>query len=99
MRAVAIEDFGGTVRLKLVDLPTPDAVPDDVLVHVRAPGLGPWDTKTKEGLFGKRSFPHVLGVEASGIVESAGENVADLREGDEAYVHSGTRVRPLLSQR
>jgi hypothetical protein len=74
VRAVAIEDFGGTVRLKLVDLPTPEPVPDDVLVHVRSAGVGPWDTKTKEGLFGKRRFPHVLGVEASGIVETAHEH-------------------------
>jgi NADPH:quinone reductase-like Zn-dependent oxidoreductase len=50
--------------------------PDDTLVRVRAAGVGPWDAKTREGLFGMRSFAHVLGVEASGIVESAGENVA-----------------------
>jgi NADPH2:quinone reductase len=43
----------------------------------------------REGLFGERSFPYVLGMEASGIVEGAGENVADLREGDEVYVYSG----------
>jgi NADPH:quinone reductase-like Zn-dependent oxidoreductase len=89
VRAIAIEDFGGRDRLRLVDLPTPEPGPDDVLVRVRAAGVGPWDTKTREGLFGKRSFPHILGVEASGIVESAGENVADLRDGDEVYVYSG----------
>ena len=89
MRAIAIEGFGGRDRLKVLDLPTPEPGPDDVLVRVRAAGVGPWDTKIREGLFGNRSFPHVLGVEAAGIVESAGENVADLREGDEAYVHSG----------
>ncbi len=89
MRAIAIESFGGRDRLKLVDLPTPEPGPDDVLVRVRAAGVGPWDTKIREGLFGERSFPHVLGMEGSGIVESAGENVADLREGDEVYVYSG----------
>ena len=89
MRAIAIEGFGGRARLRLVDLPTPEPGPDDVLVGVRAAGVGPWDTKVRDGLFGERSFPHVLGVEASGIVESAGENVADLREGDEVYVYSG----------
>ena len=89
MRAIAIESFGGRDRLKIMDLPTPEPGPDDVLVGVRAAGVGPWDVKTREGIFGERSFPHVLGVEASGIVESAGENVADLREGDEVYVYSG----------
>jgi NADPH2:quinone reductase len=89
MRAIAIEGFGGRDRLELVDLPTPEPGPDDVLVGVRAAGVGPWDIKTREGLFGGRSFPHVLGVEGSGIVQSAGENVADLREGDEVYVYGG----------
>src|SRR5918997_5753897 len=89
MRAIAIEGFGGGEGLKLVDLPIPETGPDDVLVRVRAAGVGPWDAKTREGLFGKRDFPYVLGAEGSGIVESAGENVADLREGDEVYLYSG----------
>jgi NADPH:quinone reductase len=89
MRAIAIEGFGGTDRLKLMDLPVPEPGPDDVLVRVRAAGAGPWDVKTREGLFDERSFPHVLGVEGSGIVQSMGENIADLREGDELYVYSG----------
>lgn len=89
MRAIAIEGFGGRDRLKLVEQPTPEPGPDDVLVRVRAAGVGPWDIKTREGVFGERSFPYVLGMEASGIVEGAGENVADLREGDELYVYSG----------
>jgi NADPH:quinone reductase-like Zn-dependent oxidoreductase len=89
MRAIAIEGFGGRDRLKLVELPAPEPGSEDVLVRVRAAGVGPWDTKMREGLFGERSFPYVLGVEASGIVEKAGENVADLREGDEVYVYSG----------
>ncbi len=89
MRAVAIEGFGGADRLELVDFPVPEPGPDDVFVRVRAAGVGPWDAKTREGLFGKRSFPHILGVEASGVVESAGANIADLREGDEVYLYSG----------
>ena len=78
MRAIAIEGFGGRERLELVDLQVPEPGPEDVLVRVLAAGVGPWDAKSREGLFGKRSFPHVLGVEASGIVESTGDNVANL---------------------
>jgi NADPH:quinone reductase-like Zn-dependent oxidoreductase len=89
MRAIAIEGFGGRDRLKLVDLPVPEPGPDDVLVRVRAAGVGPWDAKVREGLFGERSFPHALGLEGSGIVEGAGENVADLLEGDEVYLYGG----------
>ena len=89
MRAIAIEGFGGRDRLKLMDLPAPEPGPDDVLVGVQAAVVGPWDVKTREGVFGERSFPYVLGMEASGIVESAGEDVADLNDGDEVYVYSG----------
>ncbi|HET9928520.1 MAG TPA: hypothetical protein VFQ09_06890 [Rubrobacter sp.] len=55
MRAIAIEGFGGRDRLTLVDLPIPEPGPDDVLVRVRAAGVGPWDAKTREGRFGTRS--------------------------------------------
>src|SRR5918997_1160671 len=76
MRAIAIEGFGGRDRLKLVDLPAPEPGADDVLVCVRAAGVGPWDTKTREGLFGGRSFPPVPALEASGALEGPGEYVA-----------------------
>ena len=78
MRAIAIEGVGGRERLELVDLPVHEPGPEDVLVRVLAAGVGPWDAKTRKGLFGKRGFPHVLGAEPSGIVESTGENVANL---------------------
>jgi AraC-like DNA-binding protein len=38
-----------------VDLPIPEPGPDDVLVRGRTAGVGPWDAKTREGLFGTRS--------------------------------------------
>ena len=41
MRAIAIENFGGKDRLKIMGLPTPEPGPDDVLVRVRAAGVGP----------------------------------------------------------
>jgi NADPH:quinone reductase-like Zn-dependent oxidoreductase len=55
MRAIAREGFGGRHRLTLVDLLIPEPGPDDVLVRVRAAGVGPWDAKTREGRFGTRS--------------------------------------------
>ena|ERR687894_510313 len=88
MRAIAIEKFGGRDRLELLELPAPEPGAGDVLVRVRAAGVGPWDAKAREGLFGGQSFPRVLGMEGSGIVEGVGEGVSDLRAGDEVYVYS-----------
>ena len=55
MRAIAREGFGGRDRLTRVDLPIPEPGRDDVLVRGRTAGVGPWDAKTREGLFGTRS--------------------------------------------
>lgn len=89
MRAVAIEGFGGREKLRVVDLPKPEAGPGEVLVCIRAAGVGPWDAKTREGFFGERSFPYVLGVEAAGVVEGVGSGVSGFGEGDEVIYHGG----------
>lgn len=89
MRAIAIDGFGGREKLRLMDPPEPEAGLEDVLVRVRAAGVGPWDVKTREGMFGERSFPLVLGSEGSGVVEGAGESVSGLSVGDEVFVHGG----------
>ena len=52
--AIERAGFGGRDRLTRVDLPIPEPGPDDVLVRVRAAGVGPWDVKTREGRFGTR---------------------------------------------
>lgn len=89
MRAVAIDGFGGRERMRLVELPTPEVSPEGVLVRVRAAGVGPWDVKEREGFFGERSFPHVLGLEGAGVVEAAGLQAGGFAEGDEVYLASG----------
>ena len=38
-----------------MDLPIPKPGPDNVLARVRTTGVGPWDAKIREGLFGTRS--------------------------------------------
>ncbi len=87
MRAIAIEEFGGSDKLQLVDLPTPEPGAEEVLIRVRAAGVGPWDVMSRQGVFGDREFPFVPGFEPAGVVEMVGSGVEDFSEGDEVYAY------------
>lgn len=87
MRAAGIETFGGEVEL--LELAAPQSLAsDEVLIAVRASGVGNWDEIVRVGGWdvGRRP-PLVLGVEAAGVVVSAGEGVTTLDPGDEVLTH------------
>lgn len=85
MRAVVIDRFGGKELLRAIDLPRPEAGPGQVLVRVRAAGVGYWDVMACGGLFGEMEFPYVPGFETAGVVEQVGAGVTDFAVGDEVY--------------
>ena len=87
MRAAAIEEFGGSDKLQPMDLSKPEPGPEEVLVRVRAAGVGLWDVMSRQGVFGDREFPFVPGFEAAGIVEAVGGQAEEFREGDEVYTY------------
>ena len=87
MRAIAIEEFGGSDKLQLADLPTPEVGAGEVLIRVRAAGVGPWDVMSRQGVFGDKEFPFVPGFEPAGVVEAVGGDVEELSEGDEVYAY------------
>src|SRR5437868_7021392 len=87
MRAAGIDAFGDAVRM--LDLPAPSSpVPDEVVISVRAAGVGNWDEIVRVGDWdvGHRP-PLALGVEAAGIVDTVGEDVTGLAPGDEVLTH------------
>jgi NADPH:quinone reductase-like Zn-dependent oxidoreductase len=87
MRAAGIDAFGDAVRM--LSLPAPSApAPDEVLISVRAAGVGNWDEIVRVGDWdvGQRP-PLALGVEAAGILEAVGEDVAGFAPGDEVLTH------------
>lgn len=85
MRTVAISRFGDKEPLRTVNLPKPEAGPGQVLVRVRAAGVGYWDVMACQGLFGEMELPYVPGFETAGVVEQVGSGVTDLVVGDEVY--------------
>ncbi|GIK78811.1 MAG: NADPH:quinone oxidoreductase family protein [Acidobacteria bacterium] len=67
MRAVQIQEFGGPEVLELVELPEPEAGPDEVVVEVARAGMNFADTHQRENDYlAKAELPLVPGGEIAG---------------------------------
>ena len=87
MQAAGIEAFGGEVGVLTLAAPTSPA-PDEVVISVRAAGVGNWDEFVRVGTWDVgRPPPLALGVEAAGVVPALGEDVTSLAPGDEVLTH------------
>jgi NADPH:quinone reductase-like Zn-dependent oxidoreductase len=93
MKAIVQDRFGPPDVLRLEDVDAPAVDADGVLVRVRAASVNPADWHAMRGspwfarpMFGllkpKQRTP---GIDLAGIVEAVGENVTDLRPGDEIF--------------
>ena len=92
MRAVRIHRFGGVEAIVHEELPRPIPAQGQVLVRVKAAGVGPWDAWIRSG---KRVLPQplplTLGSDLSGVVELLGPGVFSVQRGDEVYGVTNTR--------
>lgn len=69
MRAIRIHKSGGIDTMRLDDLPRLVPGAGEVLVAVKAAGVGPWDRLVREGRSGLgQTLPLTLGSEVSGTV-------------------------------
>jgi NADPH:quinone reductase-like Zn-dependent oxidoreductase len=87
MRAAGIDAFGEDVHL--FELASPGSpAPDEVVISVRAAGVGNWDEFVRVGSWdiGRRP-PLALGVEAAGVVSAVGADLTSLGPGDEVLTH------------
>ena len=86
MKAVRVLHFGPPSVIENDDLPRPEPADGQLLVRVKAAGVGPWDALIREGKSGlDEPLPLILGSELSGIVEAVGAGVAGFARGDEVY--------------
>jgi NADPH:quinone reductase len=86
MRAIRVNQFGGPEVLKLEEVPTPTPAAGQVLVHVRAVGVNPYDTNMRAGTYAvKPPLPYTPGSDAAGVVESVGPSVTKVKPGDRVY--------------
>lgn len=86
MRAIRVAQFGEPDVLKLEEVPTPAPAAGQVLVHVRAAGVNPYDTYMRAGTYPiKPPLPYTPGSDAAGVVESVGPGVTNVKAGDRVY--------------
>jgi NADPH:quinone reductase-like Zn-dependent oxidoreductase len=87
MQAAGIDSFGGPVET--IDLSDPRPLADDeVLIEVRAAGVGNWEEYVRTGDWDVgRAPPMALGVEGGGVIAATGDRVEDWQPGDEVLTH------------
>jgi NADPH:quinone reductase-like Zn-dependent oxidoreductase len=86
MKAVGIHRFGSPEVISLDDVPEPEAGLGEVVVEVKAAGIGPWDALIRRGeSVLPQPLPLVLGSDISGVVDSVGAGVEELKVGDEVF--------------
>ncbi len=88
MKAVTIRSHGGPEVVNLEDLPDPQPSAGQVVVAVKAAALNHLDIWVRKGWPGLTlSFPHVLGSDVAGVVESVGAGVDGVKAGDQVVVN------------
>ena len=86
MKAARVLHFGPPSVIENDDLPRPEPAEEQLLVRVKAAGVGPWDALIREGKIElQEPLPLILGSELAGIVDAVGAGVAGFRRGDEVY--------------
>lgn len=90
MRVVAITRHGDPEVLAVTERPDPAVDAGQVRIEVKAAGINFADLMARSGIYPDApSPPCVVGYEAAGVVESAGEGVEAVKPGDRVAV--GTR--------
>ena len=85
MKAARVLRFGPPSVISNDDVPRPKPGAGQLLVRVKAAGVGEWDALTREGKIQLQPLPLILGAELSGIVEAIGAEVSGRQVGDEVY--------------
>lgn len=95
MKAVIINDFGGTEKLEIADVPKPEPEEGEVLVRIKAAGVNPVDYKIRSGLYKGRmpiEMPVILGWDVAGIVEKNGFGASRFDPGEEVFAYARRKI-------
>ena len=86
MMAWRVHEYGPPQVMRFERIPRPDPGDDDVLVKVRAAGVGPWDGWIRAGKSAlPQPLPLTLGSDLAGDIAAVGARVSGPRTGDAVY--------------
>ncbi len=103
MKAIYINEYGGSDKLIYGNLTDPAPGKNEVLISVAATSVNPVDWKVREGrlkMFSGKKFPLVIGTELSGEIIELGKNVKGFRKGDRVFAglsHRGGACAELVA--
>lgn len=85
MRVIRFQEYGGSDRLEMGEMPRPEPGAGQVLARVRSAGVNPVDWKVREGRMGERArLPQIAGQDFAGTVEEPGAG-ANFRRGEAVF--------------
>jgi NADPH:quinone reductase-like Zn-dependent oxidoreductase len=88
VKGLGFSAHGGLDRVGWVDIPIPEPGPGEVRIRVRAASFNRLDRFVLAGIPGVPiGLPHVVGSDASGVVDQLGEGVTDVAPGAEVLVN------------
>jgi NADPH:quinone reductase-like Zn-dependent oxidoreductase len=86
MRAIAVSKFGAAPEM--MDLPKPTPGAGEILVHLGAASVNPYDWKLVNGILEgvmPHVFPLILGVDGAGVLEAVGAGVKRFAVDDSVF--------------
>lgn len=96
MKAIVINQYGGSEQLVEKELPVPEIGDDQVLIELKATSINPIDWKMRAGYLKEilpYDFPIILGWDAAGIIKKVGKNVIAFSVGDKVMARPATTPR------
>ncbi len=93
MRAVVVEEPGGTDRLVMRDVAVPSAGAGEVEIEVAYAGVNWGDLQKRAGIYPDPvAYPAIIGLEVSGRIAAVGRNVRSFAPGDRVAAVTGPRM-------
>ena len=100
MKACRVHRFGPPDVIAFEDIPRPLPDRGEVLVRVKAAGVGPWDACIRAGKSVQpQPLPLTLGSDLSGVVEAVGPGVTVLKPDSEVFGVTNRRFTGAYAER